>query len=191
MITMILKCNIQEVHYWLGNRGEFVKISRGPVHIDRPSPPLFLLNGMIVDADVIINLSISEVSWIDIIKPVHASIWGSRGGSGVLAVYTKDGTERIQAIADRERTGIISFVHPGYYKARKFYEPNYEIKKPEHDYPDYRSTIYWNPELKIDKEGHGRISFYAADVSTTYKVEIQGITAKGGIIKKELFITIE
>jgi hypothetical protein len=108
-----------------------------------------------------------------------------------LAVYLKDDAERMRDIANKERAGIINFVHPGYYKARKFYEPNYENKKPGHGYPDYRSTIYWDPEFKIDSEGVSKISFYAADLSTTYKVEIQGITTKGGIIKKELFIDVD
>ena len=109
----------------------------------------------------------------------------------MIAVYTKTGSDKAWDIANKERTGIINFIHPGYYKARIFYEPNYEFKKPEHDYPDYRSTIYWNPLLKIDNRGNGKISFYAADLITTYKIDIQGITSKGGIIKKELFIDVE
>ena len=174
----------------LGSRGEIVNISRGPVSIAGASPPLFILNGMITDVDVIINLPISEISWIDIIKGYRASIWGSRASNGVLAVYTKDGADKMRELALKERTGIINFVYPGYYKARKFYEPNYETIKPEHDYPDYRSTIHWNPELRIDSKGGSKISFYAADLRTTYKVEIQGVTSKGGIIKKELFIDV-
>lgn len=175
----------------LGMRGEFVKMGRGPSLMKKGSPPLFLLNGMPVGVNAIINLSISEVSWIDILMPAQASLWGSRGRGGVLAVYLKDEAERMRDIVNKERAGIINFVYPGYYKARKFYEPNYENKKPEHGYPDYRSTIYWDPEFKIDSEGVSKISFYAADLSTTYKVEIQGITTKGGIIKKELFIDVD
>jgi hypothetical protein len=175
-----------------GTRGEIINLGRGGRSLlSGNNDPLFLLNSMIVDKEVILGLSIAEISWIDILKGYKAAIWGSRAANGIIAVYTKNGKERAQALADRERKGIINFVHPGYYKARKFYEPIYKTEKPEHKYPDYRSTIYWNPTLKLNDKGKARISFYTADVLTTYLIELQGITSDGLPIKNDIYVDVK
>ena len=175
-----------------GARGEIINLGRGGNSLlSGIKDPLFLLNSMIVHKEVILSLSIAEVSWIDILKGYKAAIWGSRAAYGVIAVYTKNGKERALALADRERKGIINFVHPGYYKARKFYEPVYKTEKPEHKYPDYRSTIYWNPTLKLNETGKSKISFYTADVSTRYLIELQGITSDGLPIKNEIYVDVK
>lgn len=85
----------------------------------------------------------------------------------------------------------MSFIHPGFYKARKFYEPNYKSTNSEEKIPDFRTTLFWKPTLKLDKNGKARISFYAADASTTYKVEIEGVTLDGYPIKNKAFFDVE
>jgi len=151
--------------------------------------PLILLNNMEVEDFSAIYAA--DVSYVDILSPTRSAIFGSRGMGGVISIHTKRGNEDSWRSEKKERNGIINFMHPGYYKARKFYSPSYKVNKPEHKEFDYRSTIYWNPALKINENGKATISFYAADTSTTYRIELQGISIDGSPIKNEIYVDVE
>ena len=57
--------------------------------------------------------------------------------------------------------------------------------------PDFRSTIYWNPNVKLNENGEGNVSFYASDIPTSYRVNLEGITIKGIPFTEEIFIKIK
>ena len=150
--------------------------------------PLYLLNGMPVDSSAIRSIPISNIDFVDVLKGPKAAIYGSRAANGVIAVYTLSGSEKSGTNKNHKKRGIINFVHPGYSHARKFYEPVYRTQKKEDDKFDYRSTMYWNPTIKLDKQGKASISFYTADVISPYRVVLEGITLNGQIIKTEIFL---
>jgi len=150
--------------------------------------PLYLLDGMPVDSSAITSILISEIDFVDILKGPRAAIYGSRAANGVIAVYTLIGTERSNTNENYKRRGIINFVHPGYSLARKFYEPIYKTQKTENDKFDYRSTMYWNPTIKLDENGKTRVSFYTSDVISPYQVILEGITLDGQILKTEILL---
>jgi hypothetical protein len=45
--------------------------------------------------------------------------------------------------------------------------------------PDYRTTLYWAPELKSDVKGKTQFSFYTSDVPGKYVMVTEGLSAKG------------
>ena len=104
--------------------------------------------------------------------------------------FTKDGSE-IKNKGNKERRGIINFIHPGYSQSRKFYEPIYKSKEVNKEKPDYRTTICWKPMISLNKKGKAQISFYSADVSTTYRVVLEGISDEGAPLVSETFLDIE
>jgi TonB-dependent SusC/RagA subfamily outer membrane receptor len=157
---------------------------------------LFLIDGNPIELDTTgivdkIDIDIYNIDFVDIIKGPSAAIYGSRGSNGVVAIYTKDGTEMQEKSNIGDSKEILRFIHPGYYKAREFYEPKYGTSKPEHKRPDYRTTLSWKPNIQFDDEGKAKIEFYTADISTTYRVELQGITSDGIPITSEAFINID
>ncbi|MEG3658347.1 TonB-dependent receptor plug domain-containing protein [Arenibacter palladensis] len=80
--------------------GGFVTI-RGvnSINSERGTTPLFLLNGVPVNQEAIENVPVWEVDFIDVLKGSRASIFGSEGGNGVIAVYTLTGNElKVQKI---------------------------------------------------------------------------------------------
>lgn len=148
---------------------------------------LVLVDGAPISGDLssIGSIPLYDVDFVDIIKGPRAAIFGYRGNGGVIAIYSKNGSENPSQSKFYKRKGILNFIHPGYSIARKFYEPKYTIKNEDDKKVDYRSTLYWNPNVKFNKNGKASISFYSADFETTYRVDVQGITLGGQIIKAE------
>ncbi|MGB5555344.1 MAG: hypothetical protein WBM83_11845, partial [Flavobacteriaceae bacterium] len=140
--------------------------------------PLYLLDGMATSEDVIQPLRANEVMFVDVVYGgSDLALWGQRGASGVIAFYTNRGI----SFEDKELDvpGITNFEIPGFYKVREFYVPNYSEPKPEHEKPDYRTTLYWDPNVRIGQNGRSNVDFYTGDSPGTYRIKIEGITQDG------------
>lgn len=138
--------------------------------------PLYLIDGFPVSRETILNTYVGDVESVDILKGTAAAIFGARGMNGVLALNMKSGA--VYAKSSR-RTGVMNLTNVGYYVSREFFSPDYSTEKQEHAKPDFRSTLYWNPEVQIDSTGTAEVSFYNADYITNYIVKIEGVTAEG------------
>ncbi|MCQ2127640.1 MAG: hypothetical protein MJZ06_09440, partial [Bacteroidaceae bacterium] len=66
----------------------------------------------------------------------------------------------------------------GYTPPAQFYTPQYP-DGPQYYDVDYRRTLYWNPNLQTDKDGHAGIEFYNNSYSTRFKVSASGLN--GGV----------
>ena len=53
--------------------------------------PLYVLDGMPVDAWTINTINLADVSTVEVHKGFGASLWGMRGGNGAIVVNTKRG----------------------------------------------------------------------------------------------------
>jgi hypothetical protein len=74
----------------------------------------------------------------------------------------------------------------GYSIAPAFASPDYsknEIKKC--GYPDKRSTLYWNGNIRTDRNGKASVNFFIDDSKTTYTVTMESITGNGMLIYKK------
>jgi len=55
--------------------------------------------------------------------------------------------------------------------------------------PDLRSTVYWNPNIMMDKANNTiKIDYYNNDVSKKFLLKIEGINAAGRLIYIEKII---
>ena len=54
--------------------------------------------------------------------------------------------------------------------------------------PDQRTTLYWDPKLKTDADGHATIHFYSSDISRRYLVTIEGVSDDGTIVHHQQVI---
>lgn len=155
-------------------------------------PATVLLDGMPIKNENIEFLNGAEIDFIDIIKPPRSYIYGAIGNGGIVAIYSKDAETEIllagEKSKEQKQPEIMRFIHPGFHQAKEFYKPVYTIEKQESDIPDYRSTLYWNPRVKFDKEGHAKISFYGSYLPTTFRVELEGLTSDGIPFIKGTFI---
>lgn len=72
-----------------------------------------------------------------------------------------------------------------YYRARAFAQPHYDTKEIVTTRTDFRNTIYWNPNITIDRTGVAQIQFYASDDITSFRTIVEGISTDGTIGRNE------
>lgn len=124
-----------------------------------------------------LNPSIDEIESIEIIKGSMASLFGVRGGGGVILIMTKFGAGIVERSASP--LNIASIKPLGYQAKAQFYNPKYETVEQKMDVtPDLRTTLYWNPYVEV-KDGTAEISFYTADDISTYTLLIEGVSSTG------------
>lgn len=164
---------------------------RGNSTLRGDNSALILLDGIpIENASAIESIPTSEIDFIDVIKGSKAAIYGSRAANGVIAVYTLDGSNKANTSRNKSEKGVISFIHPGFSYPKKFYAPSYSVENAEHNKLDYSKTLYWKPNLQLESGERGVISFRSGNISSTYRVFIEGITSDGFPIRSEVFIDI-
>ena len=66
----------------------------------------------------------------------------------------------------------------GFTRPVQFYSPEYP-DGPIEGSPDYRRTLYWNPNVITDEDGHARVEFYNNSFTRKFTINAAGITASG------------
>lgn len=150
---------------------------------------LFVVDGIETESiEDIEYLSSSDVEEIALFKGPSASIFGLRGGNGVIAITLKKGVT-VQSVTPASLAHISPL---GYQKPVEFYVPKYEVdsilNQPK---SDLRTTIFWAPKVQTDEQGKIHLGFFTADKANNYNVELEGVTDKGeicrykGILRRE------
>jgi TonB-dependent SusC/RagA subfamily outer membrane receptor len=138
--------------------------------------PLFLLDGMPVDIDVIASVPVPDIDKVEVLKDgASLAIFGSRGGNGVISVFTKTGHPGSMKPVFHSINQNVN----GFYQARTFYAPKYDIKKPEQEKPDLRTTVYWEPNIITDNQGNAFVSFFNSDDKDVVSIQVEGISESG------------
>ena len=143
-------------------------------------PPLLVVDGIPFNG-LLDDLSVLDVEAIDIFKNAPV-VFGSQGAAaGVISITTRRGENN----AIIESADKITFAPLGYQKPVAFYSPKYDTPELKtFTNPDYRSTIYWKPDLIVSDDGKASFEFYTSDFQTTYSVVIEGISNDGYIIRQ-------
>ena len=71
---------------------------------------------------------------------------------------------------------------PGFAYPAEFYSPDYSKQTPSEDKKDYRRTLYWNPNLKLNDEGEAEITFYNNSRTSVLSVDAEGQTSDGTLL---------
>jgi hypothetical protein len=139
----------------------------------------FYLNEIKVSKEQIELLNGEDIVLIKVWKNVPAFTIGSE--QSAIAFYTD---KNKSALLWRSK-GFDVFKKEGYSVSRNFYSLDYSLISPNTSFSDHRPTLYWNPNLPIDKAGKVRIEFYNDDVAKKFKVVIEGIDSEGKIISAQ------
>ena len=151
---------------------------RGAANFNGPVPPLFVLDGMPMDLQGIMGISVQDVDRVDVLKGASAAIYGSRASGGVISILTKRGGGNYDFTKEAAPGTLVAKL-PGYAPVREFYAPRYDVKKPEHIRPDYRTTLFWAPMVQTGADGKAAVSFFTSDAKTTLRLRAEGVTSTG------------
>jgi hypothetical protein len=137
------------------------------------------IDGVSSDPKEANSLPVSAVESIDVVK--YSAILGVRGSGGVISITTRRGGD-----PGPEKLNHTVYTPLGYQKPVEFYSPKYEtLEARQSPIPDYRTTIFWKPDVVIsEEEEKATFEFYSSDFPTTYSVVIEGITGDGKIVRQ-------
>jgi outer membrane receptor protein involved in Fe transport len=150
------------------------------VQIRNSGTPLFVLDGMRVDADAVNSIPANQVQSVEVFKGPEAAMFGNGANGGVIAIYTKRGDKNYRGADKGPSPGLLVIKLPGYYQAREFYQPRYGapvLNAPASD--PRRLTLYWDPEFSTDVKGQGEFLFYTADGSGNFQISAEGVSLAG------------
>lgn len=186
---------------WLRNFGVagVTVLPNGRVSIRGGGRPLVLIDGIPQDwpenmmgpeDSPLETVSASDVESIDIFKGVSTSLFGVRGANGVISITTRRGVEDTGSESEGANYAVYSPL--GYQQPIAFYAPKYETPEAKlQSVSDYRTTIFWKPDVKISDTKETEFEFYTSDFPTTYSVVIEGLTTDGKIIRQIEKIRVE
>ena len=162
---------------------------RGLIHVQpKYIPPLIIVDGVPFggesDSPGLEDIPVDIIESIDVFKGPSTAVFGGRGGTGVISITTRRASENRNIENENEPNSIL-YKPLGYQKPAEFYSPRYEtLESRQMTVPDYRTTIYWKPDVVISNDGKASFEFYTADFPTTYSVVIEGLTADGKIVRQ-------
>jgi len=130
------------------------------------------------DETVLANMPVSDVQSIEVLKSVaYTFVYGTN--SGVILITTKTGKQKKPE--DIYVPGILAYKPNGYYFSKEFYMPKYPATN---QINDYRSTIFWKPNMVSDKDGKANFEYFNANENGKYRVIIEGIDTYGNLAHK-------
>ncbi|MBX2940947.1 MAG: hypothetical protein KF860_01260 [Cyclobacteriaceae bacterium] len=151
------------------------------------SGPVILVDGIpFQNVNDFVGFPVSLIDRIEV-KTGVVPLLGSRGNSGLIAIYTKRGGITPKYLEPNFNT----FWVKGYNTTKAFPMPDYSTSSDHYPKNDFRSTLYWNPNVKIDSATETKLSFYTSALPGKYRIVIEGLTPQGIPIKAEQFIIVE
>jgi TonB-dependent SusC/RagA subfamily outer membrane receptor len=125
---------------------------------------------------------IFDIETIDILKGASAAIFGIRGANGAISITTRRGGD---TFSEPIRPNQVTVTPIGFQQPAEFYSPKYDTPELRNSVmPDFRTTIFWKPDLIASDDGKVTFEFYTSDFSTTYSVVIEGLSDDGRIIRQ-------
>ncbi len=159
--------------------------------ITRHIPMQVILDGRRVDnvieiADIFDNNVIdpTDIAKIEVVRSNYA-MKTILGGPSIL-IFTKRGW-----VHKRYDPSMTNISPKGFNNVRAFYSPRYDAPKTATQMPDFRSTIYWNPNVITAADGKVKFDFFNADDPGSYRVVVEGINAAGELGRKVYRFKVE
>ena len=137
------------------------------------------LDGNAVTMDDLKQVSMKEVLFIKIIdKPSPKDLQ-------TLAITSRQSVYQDNIINNKTGFAVVR----GYTTVKEFYVPQYAGSPEEDHADDFRSTLYWNPRVILDKDHRKvKLSFFNNDLSNKFRVIVEGMNNEGKLTRLEQII---
>jgi hypothetical protein len=152
--------------------------------------PLLLVDGIETSWSETSSIPMGDIDKIEILKSGYGmSVYGSRGGDGVISVLTKMGRGEWENSWERIIQGRLTTSFRGFHQPREFYSPRYTAENINDPKPDHRPVLLWNPEVQFEN-GRAVIELFTADNLARYHIFAEGISKKGKICCATSLLTV-
>lgn len=149
-----------------------------------------IIRGSIVSANMAaaLMMSLDETGMDQKKKIPFTNQYNQSPAAGIVFLTMKDIPNKF--IKPNRPPGFLQVPVAGYTYAREFYMPSYEIQK-DSVQSDYRSTLFWKPNIITEEGGKTEFSFYASDEPGQYRVTLEGIGANGQLCRKISYFVVK
>ena len=136
---------------------------------------LVLLDGIpIFNHEIIFRYSPLNVEKIEIYFDRY--VYGGKWYDGIIQFVTRN--KNYPDLKPDPSTRFFSY--DGTQRKRVFYSPVYDTETERNTrLPDFRHTLYWNPDIKTADKKSVSIPFYTSDLKGEYQVVVEGLTEEG------------
>jgi hypothetical protein len=158
-------------------------VMRGPTSIFLSNEARFMVDGIFVNRDDLLNLYPRDVERIEIFRGPRAAIFGIRGGNGVIIAYTR-------------RPGYGGFedalelVMLGYHTAGEFKESPVPVSGNSNGENMESKTIYWDPNLVSGSDGRLNVRFPVSGGMGKIRITLEGVGFEQGIGGARFYIEL-
>jgi hypothetical protein len=161
----------------------------------RLSAPIYMIDGNRVRKGDVEALPVSWIERIDVVNdevsnaalrtPIASEepVFDDKGiphyafgySDGAISIILKDDKD----IVNNSAYHSVNVKFSGFNEPRIFYSPRHHTKL-ESDYkPDLRTTLFWEPNIKVENNKEVFLNYYNSDNASKVKVIVEGITSKG------------
>ena len=145
---------------------------RGPSSIRLSNEPLFYIDEVLVNRFSFLNISVSEIERIEVLKGPSTAILGSRGANGALLIYTRR--------AEHQRQFSYEYQLKGYHTTREFFGSQIDVQR--YQLNQVPRTILWAPEIVPDINGRVRVRIPYGENHELLRFRLEGIDSEGQVI---------
>ena len=144
-------------------------------------PMVVIIDGNLLDGTHLNDLNANDIYSIEVLRSgAYLAVYGSNAPGGALVITTRHGGEP-NYVSSEEPSGLITYPFQGFYKARVFYSPQYNNPKANAQADDFRTAIYWQPNIITDKDGKASFEYFNSDTRGAYRVVVEGIDDNGNL----------
>ncbi len=94
----------------------------------------------------------------------------------VLEITTKSGA----GYHVLNNPGLVSYRPLPIMYPQQFYSPLYNANETVAE-PDFRSTLFWEPNIVTDMNGRAKVTFHTSDITGNYTVNVEGASTNGSV----------
>jgi hypothetical protein len=151
------------------------------------SEPILYIDGLKQESTSNLKgLFVRDIETLAVLRGNDGALYGSVWG--VIMITTRRGDTEKQV----DKSNGIKISPLGWQKPTRFYSPVYDTEEMYNNpKPDYRTTLYWNPSIKTDKNGIATFEFYTSDYANPFIVRIEGKTDDGRYVTETKQIQFE
>lgn len=137
--------------------------------------PLILIDGVpVYDYEKILNINSKEIERANVLNTRY--FFSDYIFDGIVSFITKKGNLSVLEFDN----SVFRQVFEGCQAKTKFYSPDYSDPVLKNNrIPDFRNTLFWEPDLHTGKEGRTNCDFFTSDESSRFTIIVEGITSGG------------